>query len=412
MKAFMVSPFSNEQTTMGAVTPAARLARTFGVACACLIASGAASARELFSAGSVRLSLGGEGSISIAQKDHGYFNEFEYGHSSLRLFRARLVGEARWGDHVAALGEARQENTDSPRLYALYVRLRPWTRGPLDVQAGQVPPLFGAYPRRAYGDDHPLIGEPLGYQYLLSLRPDTAPASLDDLIRVRGRGWRVHYSGAATISSGLTPIQVQRWDTGVEARVSGARADFAAAVTQGSPSNPRVRDDNGGKCVTVRGTWRPGPGWVLGGSAASGRYLSRELEQDLGTRTQRALGADLAYSRGRLVVQTEAMRFSWAAPLPTPDDIDLPGFAALVEVRVKVWPGLSVAARADRLAFDRIPTSSGPQAWEYAVSRFEGGVAFTPRRHILLKAVYQYDRRAAGPNARQSFVAGQALLWF
>ena len=52
-----------------------------------------------------------------------------------------------------------------------------------------MPPTFGAFARRTYATDNPLIGYPLAYQYLTSLRPDALPANADELLRMRGRGW-------------------------------------------------------------------------------------------------------------------------------------------------------------------------------------------------------------------------------
>ena len=49
---------------------------------------------------------------------------------------------------------------------------------PSTSRPGRIPPLFGAFGRRGYqGRDNPLIGYPLAYQYLTSLRPDAVPAT-------------------------------------------------------------------------------------------------------------------------------------------------------------------------------------------------------------------------------------------
>ena len=40
---------------------------------------------------------------------------------------------------------------------------------------GRVPATFGAFSRNTYGTDNLLIGTPLAYQYLTSLRPDSLP---------------------------------------------------------------------------------------------------------------------------------------------------------------------------------------------------------------------------------------------
>src|SRR5213075_574688 len=97
------------------------------------------------------------------------------------------------GDHVAVLGDVRSENAfedgfhaERPRAYALYVRIRPWPSRAVDIQAGRVPPTFGAFSRRTYATDNFLIGYPLAYQYLTSLRADSLPADADELLRMQG----------------------------------------------------------------------------------------------------------------------------------------------------------------------------------------------------------------------------------
>ena len=73
------------------------------------------------------------------------------------------------------------------------MRVRPWRDRPIDIQAGRIPPTFGAFARRDYGAGNPLIGYPLAYQYLTAVRPDALPASTDDVLRMRARGWRPSY---------------------------------------------------------------------------------------------------------------------------------------------------------------------------------------------------------------------------
>ena len=381
-------------------------------------ASGAArvAAVEVVSAGRLRLLAGGELGASVAEPDHGYFNHQEYEQNVLRRVRLRLNAELRLGSRVAVLGEARHVNRDHPRVYALYLRVRPWRDVPLDVQAGQVPPVFGSYPR-TYANENSLVGEPLGYQYLTALRADAAPARLVDLLAMRGRGWRVRYPiGAADGHSGLPAVCTLRWDTGVQARLTAGAFEAAAAVTQGSPSNPRVRDDNGDKAIAGRLAWRPVVGLVAGVSAARARYLDEDVEARLGRgkRGQRILGADLEYSYGRWRVRAEGFAAEWDLPVADAAVTDgvLPAWTAMVEMRVKVRPGLSAAARADHLDFGDVATATGATPWEYAVTRLEAGLAFTPHRQVVLKGAYQRDRRDGGSVRGQSFVVGQVLLWF
>ena len=93
-------------------------------------------------------------------------------------------------DRLSVLAEIRTDNLHRPRPYALFVRVRPWPARRFDVQAGRIPPVFGAFSRRPYPADNFLVGYPLAYQYLTSLRPDALPANADELIRMRGRGCR------------------------------------------------------------------------------------------------------------------------------------------------------------------------------------------------------------------------------
>ena len=79
-----------------------------------------------------RVTLGGDISAAMAPADPGFFNYTDYEHSALRMLRIDVSGMVKAGDHIAVLGELRTENLGSPRPYALYVRIRPWTRSGLN----------------------------------------------------------------------------------------------------------------------------------------------------------------------------------------------------------------------------------------------------------------------------------------
>ena len=388
-----------------------------GALLALWIAARPCGAVQVVQSGPLRLNVGGEASASLSESDDGYFNNQEYDQNVLRLVRLRLTSELRIGHQLAVLGEARHTNLDHPRVYALYVRVRPWRRLPLDLQAGQVPPVFGAYPRRSYAADNPLVGEPLGYQYLTSLRPDAAPARMADLLSMRGRGWRVGYPlGRDTQEPGLAAVSTLRWDTGVQAHLESDVFEAAVALTQGSPSHPVVRDDNSGKALSARVAWRSGTGLTAGLSAARGRYLDGDLERQVGRgdRVQRALGGDVEYTRGRWRLRAEGFAVSWDLPVadPTVPDGALSAWTAMAELRVKLRPGWTAAARADRLDFAEIEAETRRTPWEHAVTRYETGLAFTPHRNAILKLALQRDLRDGGFVRGDTFVVGQVLLWF
>jgi hypothetical protein len=368
-----------------------------------------------------RLTVGGEVSLTGSVGDRGWFNETEYERSTLKLARFGLLGELRAGQRLALLSEVRSENLDTPRAYALYLRLRPWSDRNLDIQAGRIPPVFGAFGRRSYGVDNPLAGLPLAYQYLTTLRADAVPSSADELLHWRGDGWLVRYSvGSPSAKPGLPLVATLRWDTGIQVRVGSRSVDVSAAVTQGALSNPRTRDDNGGKQVSLRLEARPVLGLVLGASGARGEYVGRDLGQQLpqtlashGYR-QRALGFDLEWSRGHGIVRTEAVWSEWDIPAVSAPFIDGPlrALGLSLEGRYKLAPGLYAAARLDRLGFSRIRGSAGSLSWDAPVTRAEAGIGFAIRRNVWLKGVFQHNWRDGGLVRSQSIGAVQASLWF
>ena len=151
------------------------------------------------------------------------------------------------------LAEIRSDNLAAPRAYALYARFRPWRERDFAIQAGRVPPVFGAFLRRRYEFDNPLIGYPLPYQYPTVLRPDSAPATLGQLLFYRGYGARVRYPlGETSVASGLAQVSPIRWDTGVSMNLGAGPVALALALTQGTISDPRVGDDNGGKQLAAQ----------------------------------------------------------------------------------------------------------------------------------------------------------------
>ena len=87
---------------------------------------------------------------------------------------------------------------------------------------------------------------------LTSLRPDALPASTDELLQMRARGWRSSFSvGESTPAPGVPLAASLTWDTGVQV-IAGLKAvTLVGAVTNGTLSNPRVSDDNGGKTVAA-----------------------------------------------------------------------------------------------------------------------------------------------------------------
>jgi hypothetical protein len=368
-----------------------------------------------------RLTLGGDISGSIAPDDTGFFNYTDYEHSALRLFRADLTASLTLNRHVSVLGELRDENLDTLRAYAFYVRIRPWVDHAVDIEAGRVPPVFGTFARRSYAIDNPLIGYPLAYQYLTPLRADALPWNADELLRMRGRGWLSNFSiGDTTPANGVPLVTAFRWDTGVQLHAAASLVDGTVAVTTGTLSNPRLTDDNSAPQVAGHVTARPITGLVAGLSAARGPFVSstaaRGAVGDGHDRafTQTAFGADLEYSRGYYLVRGETIWSEWRLPEAGAPVLDEPlrALSTYVEGRYKVRPGFYIAARLDHLGFSDVTGSAGRQSWDAPVTRVEVGGGYSIQRNLLLKLSCQRNTRDGGRVTDATLLSAQIVYWF
>jgi hypothetical protein len=370
--------------------------------------------------GDGRVVLGTDVAFAVGERDElGWFNYTDYEHNALRTVRLAVNGEWRIASPLALVGELRAENLSSVEPYALYLRLRPWREHAVDIQAGRIPPVFGAFGRRAYTNDNPLIGYPLAYQYLTSLRSDALPATSDDLLRMRARGWQANYPiGAPTFEPGVPLVTAFRWDTGVEVRAAAGAFEVAGAITSGTLANPRV--DNDGQQLQGRVTWKPVVGLILGVSAARGEFVDDDAVEAAGadpddSYAQRAYGADIEYSRGYAIVRAEFVWSEWNVPAVAPPLIDRPlrANAGLVEAPSRVQPRLYLAARADWLGFSKITGTlfNGPVPWDAPLERFEAGGGWYFRRNLVGRMTWQRNWRDGGRLRQKSFVAGQLLFW-
>jgi hypothetical protein len=374
-----------------------------------------------------RITFGGEISVTVGSEDRGYFNYTDYDRSALRLARADLVTAFRASQHLSLLLELRAEGdisaghwTTTP--YAAYVRLRPWAARDLAIDAGRIPTAFGAFLGRTYGPGNPLIGYPLGYQYLASLREDSIPRNADQLLAARARGWYVAYPvGDRQPSTGTPVVSAFRYDTGVRVTIGSeqARAQVLGSVTAGTLAYPRVADDNGSPQVAGRVVLRPAVGLAVGASGAHGAFIAdrvrTELPPGLASRQypQRAFGADAEYSRDHWLVRGEVIVSSWDMPaLEWPELDTLTTRSFLAEGRYTILPQLYAAARYDGLWFSTIAGSTQRDTWDANVSRVEAGIGYRVVRPLTIKTSVQHVKRDGGRVRTDTLGAMQVVLWF
>jgi hypothetical protein len=370
---------------------------------------------------SATFSCAGGGDAGACADDLGFFNYTDYRHSALRMLRIDVNAALAAGERFSLLGELRSDNGEAPEPYAFYLRVRPWAGRAIDVQIGRVPPTFGAFARRTYAADNLLIGYPLAYQYLTSLRTDALPASADELLRMRGRGWLSSFTiGNTAPDNGLPLVSAFRWDTGVQVHAAARFVDAAVSITTGTLSRPLVGDDNGGRQIAARAAIHLGPGLALGMSAARGPFVARRATDAAGVAdgngryTQIAWGGDVEYSRDYYLLRGEAIVSDWRVPVIQTPAVDLPlrAVSLSAEGRYKIRPGLYAAARADRLDFSSVVGSTRTAKWDAPVTRIEVGGGYSLQRNLMLKLSYQLNRREGGRSPRLNIAAAQALFWF
>jgi hypothetical protein len=370
-----------------------------------------------------RVVLSGDVSAVVGRPDTtAFFNYTDYEHNALRLARLRLLGEWRVRARLSVLGEVRTENVDGVQVAALYVRWQPFAGRDFDLQAGRIPPVIGAFARRAYGRDNLVIGEPLAYQYLTSLRPDALPARTSDLLRMRGRGWEPSFPiGSTAAAPGIPLVASSRWDTGVEAHSRVGWLELAGAITRGSPAVPVVRDTNDGREWSGRAAVDLPSGVTVGVSGARGQWvdagaLALVPADRRSASRQTVAGADLEVGRGHWLLRAEWLRASFQMPFadPAASAQTLRAWSAFAEARYRLSPRWEMSARVDGLRFSDLAASAGapPESWDAPVDRVEGVVGFRVRRNLELRGGWQQDWRDGGFVHRRGYPAFEALYWF
>jgi hypothetical protein len=416
-----------------------RLALAMALVCP-VVASAQLLPQETVSLADGRLTLGGDVTATVAPDDDGQFNYTDYERSALQLLRLGVTASFRPVERIALVTELRAEGDTNggpwtALPFAAYVRVRPWKDRPFDIQAGRIPPVFGVAGRRIYANDNVLIGYPLAWQYLTVLRSDAVPSSADELIAARAAGWRPWYSvGTPGYARGVPLITAFRYDTGVQARVGGEqqRVSVAAAVTAGTLSSPGARSANGGPQFSTRLAVRPTMGLILGGSFADGRFFADNLAVPLpatatdggytsattsspsGRYHQQTWGADAEYSLGHFLARAELVTARWRLPAigASPIDEALRSTGVSVEGRYRLAPGITAAARVDRLTFSQLRGSHLELPWDAPVTRVEGGVAWSVTRNLIVRGTVQHNDRSRGRVRSSTLPALQVTVWF
>jgi hypothetical protein len=370
-----------------------------------------------------RFAVAGDLGLFIAPPDpRTYFNYTTYDIDGLRMAQLQLYGEWHLRERLSIVGELRTENASTLDASALYLRWRPSVRSPLVFQAGRIPPVVGAFARRAYSRDNAVLGMPLAYQYLTLLRPDAVPSLTSDILKMRGRGWQPTYPiGSLALTPGVPLVAGSRWDTGAEASWSSRWLELSTALTQGAPAVPVVRDSNHDLMWSGRVAGHLPGGITVGVSGARAGWLTDSvLDLTPGGRstphTQTLVGADTEFGVGRWLVRAEWLRAGFDVPIVDEPDGGrrLTAQGGFIEGRYRFHPRMQVGLRADRLAFGRMldPVTGATPTWDANVTRVEATFGLRLSRTLEVRAGWQENRRESDRGARRGLPIAGLLYWF
>lgn len=374
-----------------------------------------------------RLVVGGSVSVSVGPSDDlAYYNLTTYDASLLRMLQATLNAAFRLGERADVVADLNGQTSLDEwhwRFYApsLYASVRPLRGRSIALRGGILRPAFGAFLERRYGVGNDLIGYPLAYHYATSVRADAFPASASELLGRRGLGAVARYTiGDPARAPGLPLVDPLGWTPGVGVSAGGRGLNIAAALTRGGIASGRSRDTTTGWQASGRLRAQLVPSLAIGGSAAYGAYVRSDERALVSTASanerprETALGIDAEYSRGYWIVRAEMILSRRTVPAFEVPYLSEPLWARWtgVEARYKLRPGLYLAARAERLSFNRVTAGTERETWDANVTRLEAGGGYSLTRNITGKLTYQWNQRDSGWYPRQQLVSAQAVLWF
>lgn len=269
-----------------------------------------------------------------------------------------------------------------------------WSEG-LNVEAGRILSPFGKYLQNQLPVDHPLINNPLLFQYHANVS------------RLHGY-FRDPKSSRPENNAGLSIIYPGGYYSGV--RLFGIFADglfeYSAAVTT-TPlsSNWGEVDLNKKPAFSGRAAHKPFPFLEYGVSYARGAYMDISpvnTMTDAGKYIQETAGADITLSYLYYSLTAEHIYNSWNAPAIrnvggvntlVADDLTLENTFTSAEIKIEspALPAWYLAARYEMLRFNEIndPDFAGNTIrWDENISRWEAGIGYKIGPRVKLKVSY------------------------
>ncbi len=359
------------------------------------------------------LGFGTDAALALSNLERPSTNQTNSGTTHFETLWLRLHGHLRYGDKAELVVDVFADDRRRPTLFGAYLRVQP--SAAFGLRVGLIPLTVGAWQDRATPGRQPLINQPLSSQYLTSLRNDSLPGSLDELLGQRGRGRDTRYPrAAARLNNALTLAYEHCWDTGLEAFGRLGRVRYRVAVAEGTPGAPaaKVRGRKGGASVEGRLTWQATSALRLGGSYARGPYLLDDVEIFLpsGRRLrdfhQQLVGADARVEAGAFEAHAEWLWNGYDSPFVTPR-LRTQGYSG--EVSYELLHGLRAALRLSGLLHGNVRDARGTlTTWDADARRLETGLVYRfAADRLALKGVFQRTEVELLPQRVENLVALQ-----
>ena len=314
--------------------------------------------------------------------------------------RLRLFTDIFAGDHVYALVELRADRGEAPtdasveaRLEQAFVRLMPWPRASVQLQAGKFALPFGGYARRHHAIDDPFIRPPLAYDYRTLVAPATVPRGQTGFLGWKNEAperrpegappvWNVPYPWGGMLSASVGPLAM---------RAALASAAASSASEEWGLDGDRLQSPS----FTLGADYQLVPELRLGLAWTRGPYLADIETGNLPQGTsesdfvQELLSAEAVFERGRTTVRGEVFLDRWEVPNLDDDPVDVAWYA---ETRYDLTAGLFVAARWNEMRFNDLPLGDTKEAWDHDVRRIQIGAGYRIVQNSGVRAEYALSR--------------------
>jgi len=327
--------------------------------------------------------------------------------------------------------------------YGMSLMYRPSDDAKVNLEVGKFLVPFGRFLERRWASENPFVDFPLIYEYRTALSAFDLPANASELLRVRGRGDAFQYhtedgslqkhqppvlaSGHLPArGAGLRMVSREVYLTGFQLFGTVKGLKYHLGLTNGALSNPADINNSNGLQVHGRIAATPTTGLEIGSSFSSGVYLQKSAVQptlqaqgrDTEDYRQSAVGLDMSYAYGHLVLFAEVMLNRWQTPFIA-DDLDVLAF--YVEGKYRWLAHFYSAVRLSAMDFAHIPDpldvdgdSRLSESWDYDIYQFEAATGYFLSRNALLKVLLQLNRTLGVPTGdpRDDLLALQLAVFF